>query len=354
MKFNKLMLALLIPALFTGCLDWWDNGSRYGYVSGYVMDENGTALEGASIEIDYWELGTTDQYGYFEIEFEYYTFYDLRISKPGYGEFLQSFYPEDEPPFEYYLNSSNQGNLVSYEGYVRNSSGSAINNAYININGVTSYSSSTGYYYLEVETIGSATVYISKSGYQAYSSIIYPSGSYHSQNFTLADTPAYYTTNFYGTISSSSGGVIQGATVNINGSATATNSSGYFSLPYTHDGNVTVMISAPGHSPYSTTLTGITATSYSLSQTLNADVVSYTTTVSGYVRDSSTNLGIGYATVQIGTNQVTASSTGYYSTTVTHNGTIPVAAGALGFYPSSSTITTTSSSRSYTFYLVQQ
>jgi len=133
-------------------------------------------------------------------------------------------------------------------------------------------------------------------------------------------SPSASTYTMSGTVSSASGGVISGATVQVldganAGKSATTSSTGSYSITGLTPGGFTVRASASGYSPLSR---GVTMTSDSTQNFTLPVVAQATFTMAGVVTNKNTGRGIGSATVRVldGANAGKSDATdgnGYYS-----------------------------------------
>jgi len=142
------------------------------------------------------------------------------------------------------------------EGTVMDSSsGEAIANATVTVNGMSATSNSSGAYVISDVPPGNYTVTVSADGYEDSSeTITVTAGETETLDFTLKPVPT--TGTITGTVmDSSSGEVIANATVTVNGMSATSNSSGAYVISVVPPGNYTVTVSADGYEDSSETIT---------------------------------------------------------------------------------------------------
>jgi len=159
-----------------------------------------------------------------------------------------------------------------------------------------------------------------------------------------SSTPTGPTTSTYtlsGTVSSSSGGVVSGATVQIQdgtnaGKSATTSSAGSYSITGLTAGGFTVRVSATGYSPVTR---GVTVTGNSTENFTLSVEAQQTFTMAGVVTNKNTGRAIGNATVRVldGANAGKSDGTdanGYYSIPALVRGGFTAQASASGFVSS--------------------
>jgi len=212
-------------------------------------------------------------------------------------------------------------------------SGGALAGATVSLSGASSASTTadaSGNYSFGGIPAGTYTVTGTASGYKArsYGGVVVTSGQTTTQDVGLTTTG-----RVTGTVVSSGGAVLSGATVTLQGGnlpttdTVSTDASGKYTSSWDPIGTYTVTCSAAGYA--SQTVTGVAVTTGGLA-TVNC-TLSNTGTLTGVVSNLNTGGAISGATVSYSGGSTTTDSTGRYTFTGVVSGTYSVTASASGY-----------------------
>jgi hypothetical protein len=319
-------------------------------ISGTINSSNGGGINEATVSFN-GQTVTTNSSGSYSITIEHDGDILVDVSASGHQSYQTTISStETSVTFNRTLTTNTVTYTTAFSGTISSSNGGGIPGAVVFIDSYSTTTNSSGQYSLQVSHDGSVIVNISASGYNPESTTINTTSSSRTFNSTLTAIVATYTTTFSGKISDPIGFGISGAFVSINGYSTTTDNYGYYTLTLTHSGTVAVSVSASGYLSYSTTI-NTTNSNASFNKWLQFEVVSYTTTVSGFVRDSATYNGISGAQVNIGNQTVFTSYSGFYSATITHDGSFQVSATSYDYYTKVDYVSTLLNDYQYNFSL---
>jgi hypothetical protein len=224
----------------------------------------------------------------------------------------------------------------SVAGMVTDTSGTPLSGAAVSAAGANATTAANGTYTLNNLAAGSVTITASLSGYQSGSTTATVTAGQTTTADTIKLAPAS-PGSVSGTVVSSLGGAIAGASVSYDGGNTTTDSNGNYSLTGVPVGTIQLVASAAGFQSSSQTVTiqsGVNATA-----NFTLAVAAGTGTVAGKVTNASTGGAISGATVGYSGGSATTDSNGSYSLTGVPAGSIQLTASATGFQSSTQTVT---------------
>ncbi|MCP3995892.1 MAG: hypothetical protein GY722_12635, partial [bacterium] len=299
---------------------------------GTVRDaSNSQGISGASVSWGGYSTATSSSGGYSFINLPCET-HTLTVSKGGYQTYSQSYTPTCLT--SNIKNVDLDPNSTAFNGTVRNvSTNQGISGASVSWGGYSTTTNSSGGYSLGGLPCETHILTVSKIGYQTYSEIYTPACvTSNLQDVYL--TPA--TTYFAGTVrNADTGQGVSGASVWWGGYSTTTSSSGGYSFTDLPCGTHTLTVSKSGYQTYSQTYTPTCQSS----NARDVDLIPNVTNLGGTVRDSSTDQGIGGASVSWGSYSTTTSSSGGFSFIDLPCGTHTLAVSRSGYESYSQTYT---------------
>lgn len=230
-------------------------------------------------------------------------------------------------------------------GMVKDSSNDlAIENAEIRViqaSGVA-YSNSDGEFSDQFYFSGEADIEVTAIGYLNYTTTV----NMQEGQLTVLDielTKAEQTTVVAGIIRDSHNNkIIQNATISCGSESTTSNSNGYYRLVVEGNDSFSVTYSASGYA----TFTRIFSHKALINQNIVLNPTSFTTLVSGTVREGYIHSKLEGITVEILGQQTSTDSEGKYSLSVTHNGSFEINTFSTSHLGKSISVTTTD----YNFY----
>ncbi len=313
-------------------VQWHSTGSPQsgaGTVGGLVRTVSCSTIPGATISAN-GILTSSNSNGNFNLNLTAPATYSVTAAANGYFSVLDSLnvwvgYPA---LVKYYLSTQQPGSI---SGTVTNTSGAGISNATVWYSGGTTKTDSNGNYSFSNVPVGSYTVTGSQVGYQSASNqnLSVTSGSNAVSNLVLTATSSG---TISGIVTNMSGAAIVGAIISYSGGSTTatTNSAGSYTLAVA-PGTYSVTASASGflastQPNVSVTSNSTTTVNFALAQsgTISGTVTNSagtglanaTVSYSGGSATATTNSGGAYTlSVAPGTYSVTASATGYQSST---------------------------------------
>jgi Domain of unknown function (DUF1929)/Carboxypeptidase regulatory-like domain/Glyoxal oxidase N-terminus len=225
----------------------------------------------------------------------------------------------------------------SFSGTVTDTTGAAIAGATVSFSGGSTTTSSTGTYSFGSVTPGTYNVTASKSGFANQTgSVTVASGQNATLNFQLtAQAPG----SFGGTVTSTTGAAIAGATVSFSGGSTTTSSTGSYSFASVAPGTYNVTAAKTGFASKTSSVTVASSQNATLNFQLAAS--SGTGTITGKVTNASTGGAVSGATVGYSGGSTTTSSTGTYTLASVAAGTYTVSASHTGYLTRSISVTVT-------------
>ena len=216
-------------------------------------------------------------------------------------------------------------------GTVKSSTGAALSGATVSIGTLKATTSSTGAYSIAGVAAGTYPATISRSGYLPYSS-----STTVSANQTLNGALTLITFTVSGTVKTSSGAVLGGASVAIGTATAASSSTGTFSIAGLLPGTYAVKTTATGYLAYSGTLT------VSANQSVTLALAPLTYKVTGNVKYGSLNgLNAAGAIVTIGKLTATTGSDGNFAISGIPYGYASALVTKAGYAPFSTTMNMT-------------
>jgi hypothetical protein len=220
-------------------------------------------------------------------------------------------------------------NPGTVNGTVVNSTGAGVSGASVSSDGVTVSTNSTGAYTLANLPAGAATITASATGFSNGSqSVTIVAGS------TVTAPPITLSSNagsVSGTVKSSAGTAIAGASVGYGGGSTTTSSTGAYSLTGVPAGTIQLVASASGFQSATQNVTITGGANSTANFTLSA--ASGGGTVTGKITNASSGAALSGATVSWSGGSTTSSSTGVYTLTNVTAGTQKITASKTGYLP---------------------
>jgi hypothetical protein len=217
------------------------------------------------------------------------------------------------------------------------SNNAAISGATVSFSGGTTTTNASGFYQFTNVVPGTYSVTASHTGFfSSTQSATVNSGSTTILNFKLATGG-----KLAGTVTNSSGTAISGATVVISGGSVptsvtlTTSSTGAYATNFVPVGTYTITVSATGFTTQSKTATVNTGQTTTVNFTLSSGAGNGT--LSGTVVNISTNAAISGATVSFSGGSTTTNSSGFYQFTNVAAGTYHVTASHTGYFSSTQT-----------------
>jgi len=214
-------------------------------------------------------------------------------------------------------------------GTVVNSTGAGVSGATVNADGVTVSTSSTGAYILANLPAGSATITASATGFANGSQTVtvVAGSTVNAPPITLGSSAG----SVSGTVKSSSGAAIAGASVGFGGGSTTTSSTGTYSLTGVPAGTIQLVASASGFqsATQNVTITGgaNSTANFTLTAATGGGIVT------GKITNASTGAALSGATVSWSGGSTTSSSTGVYTLSNVTAGTQKITAAKTGYLP---------------------
>jgi photosystem II stability/assembly factor-like uncharacterized protein len=321
--------------------------STGGKIAGTVTSSSGAAIPGASVHI----LGgsvtqdftlTTNASGAYATGFVPTGSYTIIVSAAGFATQTKGTNVTSGQTSTVnftLLSAAGAGALV---GTVVNISNNApISGATVSFSGGSTTTDSNGFYQFTNVVAGTYNVTATHTGFfSSTQSATVTSGGTTTLNFKLATGG-----KLAGTVKNSSGAAVSGATINISGGSVATtvtlttSSTGAYATNFIPVGTYTITVSATGFTTQSKTATVNTGQTTTVNFTLSAG--GGTGTLSGTVVNISTNAAISGATVSFSGGSTTTNSSGFYQFTNVAAGTYNVTASHTGFFSSTQSATVT-------------
>lgn len=234
----------------------------------------------------------------------------------------------------------NPGNVT---GQVVNSSGTGLSGVSVSSDGLTVATDANGNYTLSNLPAGSATITASATGFANVSEVVSVVAGSTATAPTM--TMGSNSGSVSGTVKSTSGAAIAGASVGFGGGSTTTSSTGAYSLTGVPAGTIQLVASASGFqsSTQNVTITGGT------NSTANFTLTPATTgagTVTGKITNASSGAALSGATVSWSGGSTTSSSTGTYTLTNVTAGTVNITAARTGYLSRTLPVSVTSGATS--------
>ncbi len=212
------------------------------------------------------------------------------------------------------------------------------------VNTVTLTTNSTGNYTSTWIPIGKYTLTVSLSGYASQSvPVTVPNGTVTVPLITLSPGTAS-TGTISGTVTSSEGSPLSGATVSYSGGSTATNSSGSYTLTNVPAGAIMLTASAGGYQSSTQSVT-ITANNTTTANFSLAPSTVQTGSISGQVLNTS-GAAISGAIISYSGGSTTTNATGSYSLAGIAVGTVTLTAAATGYQSATQSVAVTANTTS--------
>ena len=304
------------------------SGGATGSISGQVTNTSGAGLGGASVTAGNLSA-TTDGTGHYLITNIPAGTVTVSASLSGYSSASESVSVTAGNTTNAATLQLSPLNSGSVTGLVQNSAGTAIANATVSGAGQTATTDSSGTYTLNNLPAGQVQLTASATGFSpASQTVTITAGT------TITAAPFVLTSNTGGVTgvvkSSTTGAAISGATVQYGGGSTTTNTSGAYTLTGVPAGSVNLVASASGFNNQTITVT-ITGGQTSTANFSLTPVSTSTGTVTGTITNISTGGAISGATVKWSGGSTTSSSTGAYTLTNVTAGTQNITASATGY-----------------------
>lgn len=233
-------------------------------------------------------------------------------------------------------------NLGNVTGQVINSSGAGVSGATVTGDGVSTSTNAGGNYTLANLPAGSATITASATGFtNASTNVTVSAGS------TVTAPPITLGSNsgsVSGTVKSSTGAAIAGASVGYGGGSTTTSSTGTYSLTGVPAGTIQLVASASGFQSVTQNVTITGGANSTANFTLTASTGAGT--ITGKITNASSGVALAGATVSWSGGSTTSNSSGIYTLTNVTAGTVKVTASASGYLPRTLSVSVTSGTTS--------
>lgn len=304
------------------------NGGTAGAVTGNVTNSSGAPLLGATVTVA-GNTAITAADGTWSIE-------NLAAGTATVTASLNGYSSASESVSLTAGNTTAAGPLAlapvnpgTVKGTVVDSSGTGLSGVTVNADGVTATTDSTGSYTLANLPAGSATITASATGFANGSqTVTVTAGS------TVTAPPITLSPNsgsVSGTVKSSAGTEIAGASVGYGGGSTTTSSTGTYSLTGVPAGTIQLVASATGFQSSSQNV----AVTGGVNSTANFTLAPTGATgkVTGKITNASTGAAVSGATVKWSGASTTSSSTGIYTLSNVTAGTQKITASKTGFLP---------------------
>ena len=217
-------------------------------LSGTVTSSAGGALAGVSVAVGGVASGTTNANGAYTISGIPAGSYNVAFTRSGYS--VQSRAVDLTTSKTVSLALTPLVTTVTLSGTVTSCAGGALAGASVAVGGVASgTTNANGVYSISGIPAGSYNVTFTRSGYSAQSRAVDLTTS---ETVSLALTPLVTTVTLTGTVTSSDGGALAGASVAVGGVASGTtDANGAYSIPGIVSGSYTVTYSRSGYVPQS-------------------------------------------------------------------------------------------------------
>ncbi|HKD82716.1 MAG TPA: carboxypeptidase regulatory-like domain-containing protein [Candidatus Angelobacter sp.] len=233
----------------------------------------------------------------------------------------------------------NPGNVT---GHVVNGSGTGLAGAAVSADGLNTVTAADGSYTLNNLPAGAATITASLTGFSSATAsvTVVAATTTTAPNITLASGSGTIT----GTVKSSTGAVIAGASVGFGGGTATTNASGVYTLTGVPVGTVQLVASASGFTSVTQSVTvtgGATVTSnFTLSPSAGGG------TVTGKITNVSNGGALSGATVSWSGGSTTTNTSGIYTLTNVGAGSQSITAARTGYLTRSATVNVTAGTTS--------
>ncbi len=223
----------------------------------------------------------------------------------------------------------------SISGKVKNSTGTAISGATVSYTGGSVTTDSNGAYTLSNMQAGAVSITAAATGYQSSTqTVTVTANTTATANFTLSATVG----TISGTVTNSTGTGISGATVSYTGGSITAGTNGAYTLSNVPAGPVSVTASATGYQSSTQTVTVTAGTTTTQNFTLSTAAGTITGTVA-----TSSGTAISGATVSYNGGSTTTATNGSYTLSNVQVGTVSVTASATGYQSSTQSVTVTAS-----------
>jgi photosystem II stability/assembly factor-like uncharacterized protein len=316
-----------------------------GKIAGTVTDSSGAAIAGASVHIFGGSIPqnltlTTNASGAYATDFISTGSYTIVASASGFATQTKGTNVTAGQTSTVNFTLAAVAATGALNGTVVDISNNVpISGATVSFSGGTTTTDGNGFYQFTNVAPGTYSVTASHSGFfSSTQSATVSSGATTTLNFQLATGG-----KLAGTVTNSSGSAISGATVMISGGSVptsvtlTTSSTGAYATNFIPVGTYTITVSATGFTTQSKTATVNTGQTTTVNFTLSAG--GGTGTLSGTVVNISNNAAISGATVSFSGGSTTTNSSGFYQFTNVAAGTYNVTASHTGYFSSTQTAT---------------
>lgn len=228
----------------------------------------------------------------------------------------------------------NPGNVT---GHVINSSGTGLAGATVSADGLNTVTAADGSYTLSNLPAGPATITASLTGFSSASAVVtvVAATTTTAPNITLASGSGTIT----GTVKSSAGAAIAGASVGFGGGTATTNTSGVYTLSGVPVGTVQLVASASGFTSVTQNVTVAGGATVTANFTLSPG--SATGTVTGKITNISNGAALSGATVNWSGGSTTTNASGVYTLANVATGSQSITAARTGYLTRSATVNVT-------------
>src|SRR5579864_1070651 len=316
-----------------------------GKIAGAVTDSSGAAIAGASVHIFGGSIPqnltlTTNASGAYATGFISTGNYAIDVSAPGFASQSKGTTITAGQTATVNFTLAAVAATGALNGTVVDISNNVpISGATVSFSGGTTTTNTNGVYQFTNVVPGTYSVTASHSGFfSSTQSATVSSGATTTLNFKLATGG-----KLAGTVTDSSGAAVAGATVSISGGSVptsvtlTTSSTGAYATNFIPVGTYTITVSATGFTTQSKNATVNTGQTTTVNFTLSAG--GGTGTLSGTVVNISNNTAISGATVSFSGGSTTTNSSGFYQFTNVAAGTYSVTASHSGYFSSTHTTT---------------
>lgn len=283
---------------------------------GYVTDTNDNPLDYASVTVGGYETHTNAS-GYYEIDLLSET-YDITVTKAGYNiSYLTNYQIDGQVRQDFTLNISqytlpdgqNPQDVIGdnqVSGYVYDGNATPIEDATIEVNGLSEKTNENGYYSFSLAN-GTYDFTAFKNGYESDSQNNILVESDTSVDFTLIENQTIVYNTVSGTVTNQEDYAVSGASVTIGAYRDVTNWDGSYSITVP-DGVYDIRVEKYN---YHTTYKNNTdiANDREIDFTINLIVYEYT--LSGYI-DNPLGNAVNDAIIKAGDNRAETQANGYY------------------------------------------
>lgn len=233
------------------------------------------------------------------------------------------------------LSPVNPGNVT---GHVISSSGAGLAGAAVSAGGLNTVTAADGSYTLSNLPAGATTILASLTGFASGSAsvTVVAATTTTAPNITLSSSSGTIT----GTVKSSAGAAIAGASVGFGGGTATTNASGVYTLNGVPVGTVQLVASASGFASVTQSVTVTGGATVTSNFTLSPSAA--TGTVTGKITNVSNGAALSGATVSWSGGSTTTNASGVYTLANVGTGSQSITAARTGYLTRSATVNVTS------------